>query len=291
MRLPVYVYLVPLFALIYVSCAPVKENHPVASERSPQQIGSASDTYADTIRMLKTWQDTSNHADLGRLFKEGRSRDSDLLAACRSNDDQLALQAFVIRHLLGSPPCGECPDSVRRKLGRLAPPCGDNLTRADLDRVDQWWAKRHTPDGYECRNEEGLLFDEDTMNEFLVRGSSDSRAVVVRLLAFEKSCEQAETVTAKTLDQTQSLLAATFALGQNLTLQPDIDTSVRASAFFIPSRQKPNIRVKLIARTDDRILLDVSYVCGGLCGRGYYVVLAKNGPAWRYAVVILAWLA
>jgi len=129
------------------------------------------------------------------------------------------------------------------------------------------------------------------VNEFLVRGSPDSRAVLIRLLAFEKSCEEVEKVTAKALDQTQSLLAATFELGQNLTLQPDINTSVRASAFFIPSRQKPNIRVKMIARTDDRILLDVSYVCGGLCGRGYYVVLAKNGPVWRYAVVMLGWLA
>jgi hypothetical protein len=291
MRLHTCIPLLPLLAFTYITSGQVDPKLAFTSEPAAQQTGPTSTTYADAIQMLKAWIDTEDHAALARLFTEGEARNSDLLAACRSEVDRVAVAAFAIRHLLGRPPCGECSDSVRRELGRYAPPCADNLTDADLERIDQWWAKRRTPDGYKCHDDEGLVYGEQLINELVLRGSPNSKSALIRMLAFERSCEQTETITSKALDRAQSLVAATFELGQNLRLETDINTSIRASAFFIPSKHRKNTEVEVIARTDDRILLEASYVCGGLCGRGYYVVLRKNGPVWQYAVIMLAWVA
>jgi hypothetical protein len=70
-----------------------------------------------------------------------------------------------------------------------------------------------------------------------------------------------------------------------------MDKSVRASAFFLPTEYRKYSKVALLARTDDRILLDVSYTCGRLCGRGYFVVLRRAGPVWRYCVIRMAWIS
>jgi hypothetical protein len=38
------------------------------------------------------------------------------------------------------------------------------------------------------------------------------------------------------------------------------------------------------------MLVEVSYSCGKSCGRGYLVVLRKEGTAWQYALIRMAWI-
>jgi len=259
--------------------------------KSTQAPSQPSQTYDDTIRMLKAGIGSNDYTALGRLFTEGEKRNSDLVAACRSQDDQIAVPAFGVLHLLGNPACGECLDSVRAKLGKFAPPCVDDLTPADLKRMDQWWAKRLTGKGYRCEDEEGLFLDDNVLNEYLLRASANSKPPLIRLLAFESACEHMDYVTAQTLDNEQSLVAELIEAGQNLTLLPDLETSIRASAFFIAPKFRNSTRAESIARTDDRMLLEVSFVAGVRWGRGYYVVLRRNGNVWQYAMIWPAWIA
>ena len=69
--------------------------------------------------------------------------------------------------------------------------------------------------------------------------------------------------------------------GHNLRVEPErLKSSVRASAFFLPEKYRRDSEVEVIAgnRAGNRILLEVSYCCGNLCGKGYYVyvVLKKR---------------
>jgi hypothetical protein len=285
--------LIVALTLLTLSCidwAQVKPQSTFAKGTVPQ-TGEAMLPLADTVGRLKGWIDTENNDDLAWLFTQGEAINSDLLAACRDKDDQTALAAYIVRQLLGKPPCGECPDAVRKQLGKLAPACQENLTAADLARINLWWAGRKTPNGFRCNDEEGLVFDPDIRTDLIIHTSPESRPVLIRMLAFDSLCAEAGTVTPRALDQAQSLAAVEFEQGQHLMLEPDIGASIRASAFFIAPQDRKQTKVEVVARQDDRILLEVSYVCGGTCGRGYYVVLRRNASTWRYAEVILAWVA
>jgi hypothetical protein len=56
------------------------------------------------------------------------------------------------------------------------------------------------------------------------------------------------------------------------------EESLRKSIFFVPADQRDDSEIKLLARNsnDNRMLVEVSYICGRLCGSGYYIVLRKN---------------
>ena len=68
---------------------------------------------------------------------------------------------------------------------------------------------------------------------------------------------------------------------------------IRACAFFWTSEYRKDSEVVVLAhnKTGDHILLDVSYVCGRLCGRWYYVVLRKDSLVWQYPVMTMVRLA
>ena len=72
------------------------------------------------------------------------------------------------------------------------------------------------------------------------------------------------------------------------------ESLVKQSAFFVPENQQEAVSVELLARneTNSRMLVEVSYRCGPLCGSGYYVVLKKNtAGTWGYVLVSRAWIS
>ena len=92
----------------------------------------------------------------------------------------------------------------------------------------------------------------------------------------------------------QNLIVAAKENGHNLKFEPDtLEGVIRSAAFFLPSEYRKDSRIEVIARnkTEDSILLEVSYVCGRLCGSGYHVVLQKDGIVWRYASIGIAWIS
>src|SRR5689334_14451404 len=95
-------YVSLLFVLTFVSSAlaQLMPKSSSAKRASAQQLSSISETYSDTLGMLKTWLDTEKNADLGRLFVAGDSRASDLVTACQNADDEIAAAAFMTLQLL-----------------------------------------------------------------------------------------------------------------------------------------------------------------------------------------------
>jgi hypothetical protein len=69
---------------------------------------------------------------------------------------------------------------------------------------------------------------------------------------------------------------------------------LKQSAFFVPEDEQKALSVELLARneTNSRMLVEVSYRCGMLCGSGYYVVLKKNSAStWDYVLICRAWIS
>jgi len=169
--------------------------------------------------------------------------------------------------------------------------CTANLTSADFERIERWLAQRRSGNGYKCGDEEEPAIDDALVYALILDGSPRSQSILSKMLALERSCKGTDTIAGETLEQAQELVALAKEVGHDLRLEPGIDKSVRASAFFLPAEYRNDSKVELLFRTDNRILLDVSYNCGRLCGRGYYVVLRKEGSVWQYAVIRMAWIS
>lgn len=109
-----------------------------------------------------------------------------------------------------------------------------------------------------------------------------------------KACTEASTITAEILLEADSLIADAKRTGHKLRFEPaSMESVIRASPFFLPRDYRKDSSVELIAysRKGDRVLLQVSYHCGPLCGKGYYVVLRKDGTTWQYALIRMAWIS
>jgi hypothetical protein len=59
----------------------------------------------------------------------------------------------------------------------------------------------------------------------------------------------------------------------------------------LPADYRKDSEVKVLARTENRILLEASYTYGMRSGQGYWVVLRKDGLVWQYAVIEMAWIS
>jgi hypothetical protein len=291
MRLHRYIPLPLLLAFTCAASAQVKLGSAAAARGPGQQSGSISKTYDDTVRMLKTWTDSKKNADFARLFAKGNARSSDLLVACRSKDDEIASGAFVTLQLLGAPGLRRCADSMERRSGVLLLSSRANLTNAEFKRIDHWLAMQRTLNGYRCPDGDSPGIDDALVYALILDGSALSKSVLSKMLVIEKFCVGAETVAGEDLEQADSLIASAKEIGHDLKIEPDIRDAIRASAFFLPVEYRKDSEVELLARTDDRILLEVSYSRGPRCGRGYYVALRKDGPVWQYAVIRMWWIA
>jgi hypothetical protein len=262
------------------------DNH-LANEAAAQDSASTSGTYSDTLRMLNAWLDTDEDEQIARLFSVGDTRTSDLLAACRSADDGIAGAAFLTLQMLGKGD-SECADSVWQKHTGLTFSGAENLSVAEFDRIEQWLAKKRSRSSYECGGEDEPLIDDSLVYALILNGSPRSESVLTGMRRLERACAVTDTIAGETLEQAQSLISEAKEIGHDLTLDRNIHKSVRASAFFLPPEYRKGSNVAVLARTDDRILLDVSYVCGRLCGRGYFVVLRRAGPVWNYSLIRMA---
>src|SRR6266550_568063 len=86
-----------------------------------------SPSYDETVEMLKDWLHSEGNNQLVPLFAFGDSRSSDLLKACRNENDETANGAFMTLQLLGSADCQPCADSFSEKHGRPLLACTTNV--------------------------------------------------------------------------------------------------------------------------------------------------------------------
>jgi hypothetical protein len=292
MEMRTYVTLLLLLACITI--AQSKPELPTAHGALAQQPGSTSETYSDTLRLIKALLQTEESNELGQLFAIGDDRTSDLMEACHSANDEIASAAFLVLQLLGK--SGEsCADSISRKHNGLV--CAENIADACFHRIEEWLDRKRTANGYDCREDDDGPFtaiDDSLIYALVLDGSPRSRSALDHMAAFEKACKAEDTIIGELLEQPQSLMVAAQGKAHNLNFEPrTLENVIRTSAFFLPPEYRKDSEVEVIAhnKTGDRILLEVSYRCGRLCGRGYYVVLRKNGTAWQYAVIRMAWIS
>ena len=292
-----YISLLLLVTFTCSASAQSKSHSSAAGRDTNQQSGSISERYNDTIRMIKAWLETDENAELGRMFAIGDLRTSDLLAACRSTDDEIASAAFLTLQFLGKSECVPCGDAISRERNGLAFMCGASMTDVDFTRIEKWLSKKQTGKEYECGDEYEPLtpLHDSVVYALILDGSPRSRLILKRMLAIEKACVAGgTTIIGEVLSQAESLIVAAKGVGNNLSFEPGtLNRVIRSSAFFLPSEYRKDSRIEMIAhnKTGDRILLEVSYVCGRLCGTGYWVVLRKDGNGWRYAVIGMAWIS
>jgi len=299
MKMRTFLWLLLIFAFACSTRAQSKPQSSAAGRAITQQSGSNSETYSDTLAMVKAWRETEESDELGRLFAIGDLRTSDLLVACNEADEEITSLAFHALQLLGKSECVPCGDTVSRKHNDVPFLCGANITDADFSRIERWLAKKKNGNGYECAPEgeyEPLIpLDDSVVYALILDGSPRSRLILQRMLAVEKACvAEGATIIGEILEQEESLIEAAKRSARNLRIDSDtLESVVRSSAFFLPSKYRKDSQIEVIAhnKANDRLLLEVSYRCDSLCGSGYYVVLQKDGPFWRYASIGMAWIS
>lgn len=266
-------------------------------ESTDKESLSTSRTYNETLQIIKKWLESEGKDDLARLLKTGESRASDLVIACQNSDEEIAAAAYETLLLLGKPECEPCADSMSHVRGGLALACSENISEADFERTESWMAAKHRGTGYECGEDYDPLtpMDVSVVYALILDGSSRARSLLDDMQGLEKACVPEETtILGEVLEQATSLIAAAKRTGHNLSVEPNrIIGSVRASAFFLPDKYRKDSTVEIIARNKARntILLEVSYMCGNLCGAGYHVLLRRDGSDWHYAMITMAWIS
>lgn len=254
------------------------------------------ETRSGTLQAIKKWLDSEEDDDLKRLLTLGDIRTGDLTIACHSSENDVGAAAFLALQLIGKSECEPCAESVPRTHDGVAVVCSANISETDFERIESWLAKKRTTTGYECGEDYDQLapMDDSVLYALILDGSPRSQAILENMLQAEKACATGPTIPEETLEQAQSLIVDAKKLGHNLKVEGEgLEDSVRHSAFFLPEQYRKDSKVEVImrSRARDRILLEVSYRCGNLCGSGYYVVLRKDGADWHYALIRMAWIS
>jgi hypothetical protein len=293
MKLWMFAPLLLLSAITYVPHARMDRRaspDPIA----PLASAPRSHSYDETVGMLKDWLHSEGNHQLVPLFAFGDSRSSDLLNACRNENDETANGAFMTLQLLGSPDCQPCADSFSEKHGRPLLACATHLEEdGGFQRIDRWLSATRTQKGYRCGKEEGWRIDDALVYALILDGSPRAMSMLNRSLALQKACGGYQTIERETLERAPALMREAEEIGHNLKIEPDrVEHSIRRSAFFLPREHRKSSKVTVLARnsTDSRMLVEVSYSCGKSCGRGYLVVLQKDGAVWQYALIRMAWI-
>jgi hypothetical protein len=294
LNMPTLVALMVLLASSCLANAQTATEPPIND--SSQETSTTSQTYNDTLRLIKKWADSEENDDLSKLLRVGDIRSSDLVSACRNSDDEIARAAFLSLQLLGKLDCEPCVESMSQKHSDFAAVCSADLTEQDFQRLDSWFARKRTSNGYECGDDYDPLtaMDDSVLYALILEGSSRSQSLLEKFSAFNKACASEGTILGDVLGQAQSLIDSAKRIGCHLTTDSDeLQNSIRASAFFLPKQYRKEAAVEVIARNRarNRIVLEVSYRCGRLCGSGYYVVLRKDGNDWHYSLVRMAWIS
>lgn len=284
--------------LLACSCVANSQTTPEPSinDSNSQEAVETSETHNDTQRLIKKWVESQENDDLAKLLRLADIRTFDLTSACRSSDDEIAGAAFLSLQLLGKSECEPCAESMSQGHKDFAAACSANITEQDFERIDSWLVKKRTANGYECGDNYDPFtpMDDSVLYALILEGSARSRSLLENLLAFNNACASGPTILGDILEQAQSLTALAKRVGHHLTIDSDgLENSIRASAFFLPKEYRKESKVEVIVRNRarDRVLLEVSYRCGRLCGSGYFVVLRKDGSDWHYALVKMAWIS
>jgi len=292
MKLSMFAPLLLLSGIAYVTPARV-DREPSLDPIAPLISVPRSHSYDETVGMLKDWLRTEGNSRLVPLFAYGDARSSDLLHACRTESDETANSAFMTLQLLGSAECQPCADSFSQKHGGPLLACAPHLGEAGFQRLDRWWSRYRTGKGYRCGKEEGWRIDDALVYALILDGSPRALATLNRSQALEKACGEYVTIERETLERAPMLVREAKQVGHDLKIAPGrVEESIRRSAFFLPLEQRKHSKVTVLARnsTDTKMLVEVSYSCGKSRGRGYLVVLEKDGEVWQYALVRTAWV-
>src|ERR1700730_9893876 len=150
MRIRICVSLIVPFAVSSSARAQSPLQSLAADVATTRQSGSNSETYGDTLSMVKAWRETDENKELGRLFAIGDLRGSDLLVACNDVDEEIASSAFLVLHLLGKSECLPCVEESSEKQGVAPFTCWTDITDADFNRIERWLAEKHKRNGYDC---------------------------------------------------------------------------------------------------------------------------------------------
>jgi hypothetical protein len=247
-------------------------------------------TYGDTLRSIRKWVESDESDDLVAVLKAGEIRPHALLSACHNSDNEIAGTGLLALQLLGKSECEPCAASISQVDTNPPMVCSPSSREADYQRIEMWLATKRTGTGYKCGEDFEPLtpMDDSVIYALILDGSPRARSILDNMLVLEKTCTTEVSLLGEVLEQAPALIVAAQKRGHNLRIEPDkVGDSVRASAFFLPRAYRKNSEVKVLfeSKAHDRILLEVSYRCGNLCGRTYYVVLRKDGNDWHYDLI------
>ena len=260
------------------------------SNTAQQAAPSVSESHTKTVSLIGQFLSDADPDEIAQLFTMGSASTADLITACERNNNSIGAIALQILQLLGKLSCKGCADSAWQKHTGLGFACAASLNDSDFDRIHRWLANTRTTGGYNCQSPDRPRNYEPLAYALILDGSPRAHEVLAQMLAMENACSGTDTYSGEVVQHAAELSAEANRIARNLTLRPDVETAIRASAFFVPPATRQDAKIRVLARTEDRILADLSsnWVQGSMGGREYYVVLRKDGSVWQYAVIMLA---
>jgi|SRR6185437_8476243 hypothetical protein len=252
-------------------------------------------TDSETLKLLKQW-DGDDEAPLATLFATGQSREPELAKVCHNEDQELHAKAYVVLLIIGSTATADCANNLNVEGESPMLLSGDIITGADLDRLEKLIVENPCKDDRGCKKQDDDCpqIDESIGYALVLNGSNRAFTLAKRIATLFKACRGEGLMAAEPFLKTESMWDARSKT-RNLRLAPaNFEAAMKQSAFFVPEDRQKEVSVELLARneTNSRMLVEVSYRCGMLCGSGYYVVLKKNAAGtWDYVLVSRAWIS
>lgn len=249
---------------------------------------------SETLKLLKQWGG-DDEATLAILFATGQSRERELAEACHNQDTELRGEAFAVLLLIGSSETAACAANLDLEGKTAVFATGDELQTQDFEHIERVLNENPCHRKQDCKGEDDCpLIDESTSYALALNGSSRALELLKRVAGLFKACHGEDLIVGQ-----GSLTAASIKDVPSRTRNLQLDTTnfellMKQSAFFVPEDQQKAISVGLLTRneTNGRMLVEVSYRCGMLCGSGYYVVLKKNtASTWDYVLITRAWIS
>ena len=254
-----------------------------------------SPTYADTLRMLSTWDVGDDSELMANLFAIGDVREADIALACHSQDQEIRDKAYLLLYLLGRPTTHECASQLNMEDRPAVLSVSDRISEGDYGKLEQLFRPRACEKTMNCSIDALPLVDESLVYSLVLDGSERSMELLTRISTLAKAAHDEENIVFDVAVHSQTLALDARNSVHSLKLDGGaFEQSLRKSIFFVPADQRDDSEIKLLARnsSDNRMLVEVSYICGRLCGSGYYVVLSKNAKgAWDYALIVRAWIS
>ena len=255
----------------------------------------ASTTYVETVKLLRSWEEGDDEQLLAHLFAIGDARGSDFEAACHREDQDTKGKAYLLLYLLGSSGTRECASRLRMEEPVAMLSVSDELSENDYEKLEQLFRARACEKAMNCNGDDLPLIDESLVYSLILDGSKRSMKLLGRMSSLAKASHDEENIVFDVAVRSKTLALQAKNSVRSLKLDGGpFEEWLRKSIFFVPADQRDDSEIKLLARNsnDNRTLVEVSYICGRLCGSGYYIVLRKNASGtWDYALIMRAWIS